>query len=77
MSNGIIPGGQGTLKASSLATSRPSQQQKSKPSNSSLSTSSKPFDYVSINELPKRFRNAPMDEAEIDNVNTGGASLLF
>ena len=72
MSNGIIPGGKGTLKASSLAATRPS-----KPSSTTQSKSSKAYDYVSLNELPSRFKNRPLEDAEIDNVNTGGASLLF
>lgn len=74
MANGLIPGGEGTLKISSLAASRPAP---SKPAQSKSSSSSKPYDFVSINELPSRFRNRPMDDAEIDNVNTGGAALLF
>lgn len=72
LSDGLIPNGKGTLKISSLAAQKPPQSNKS-----SSTSSSKPYDFESVLDLPKRFRTRPMEESEIDNINTGGASLLF
>lgn len=72
MSNGIIPNGKGTLKISSLAAQKPSQSKKS-----TSNSSSKPYDFDSVLELPARFKTRPMEDSEIDNINSGGASLLF
>lgn len=84
MSAGLIPGGEGTLQISALNWPKfevvppPKKNASSTQKNStSTPTSSKPFDFVSVKELPKRFQTPPFDELEMDVVNSGGADLVF
>ncbi|CCH43596.1 37S ribosomal protein YMR-31, mitochondrial [Wickerhamomyces ciferrii] len=71
-SQGIIPNGQGTVKISTFAASQPKHSKPpSKSQQSTSSLNSKPFDFVSVNELPKRFQNTPFEESEIESINSG------
>ncbi|KAH3686897.1 hypothetical protein WICPIJ_002128 [Wickerhamomyces pijperi] len=71
-SHGLLPGSPDAIKVSSLPKPKPVIPQVKKQV-SILKPNDKPYDFIAVSQLPKRFQNPVFYDAEMDVINAGGA----